>query len=79
MLIGDPVHCKQVTDLLLEKYRIYAQPINYPTVPRGTERIRLTPTPQHTDAQIDDLVSALSELWAACPVAMGKSTKLAAE
>ena len=79
VLIGDPVHCKQVTDLLLDRYQIYAQPINYPTVPRGTERIRLTPTPQHTDAQMGDLVAALSELWAACPVSMGKSTKLAAE
>jgi 5-aminolevulinate synthase len=79
VLIGDPVHCKQVTDLLLDRYQIYAQPINYPTVPRGTERIRLTPTPQHTDAQMGDLVAALSELWAACPASVGKALKLAAE
>ena len=77
--VGDPVHCKAVTDALLERYGIYVQPINYPTVPRGTERIRLTPSPVHTDAQVDHLVQSLTELWQACPLAMGHTVRLAAE
>jgi 5-aminolevulinate synthase len=77
--IGDPVHCKAVTDALLEHYAIYAQPINYPTVPRGTERIRLTPSPVHTPAQVDALIAAMSELWEACPLAHGQYVRLAAE
>ena len=79
VMIGDPVHCKAVTDALLESYQIYVQPINYPTVPRGTERIRLTPSPQHTDMQLDTLIAALQSLWAACPVSSGKTVRLAAE
>ena len=62
LMIGDPVHCKAVSDHLLQRFAIYAQPINYPTVPHGTERLRLTPLPMHTQADIDDLVDALATL-----------------
>ena len=79
VMIGDPVHCKAVTDTLLTQYGIYVQPINYPTVPRGTERIRLTPSPVHTDAQLDYLVTSLTELWEACPLSRGEVVRLAAE
>jgi 5-aminolevulinate synthase len=79
VMVGNPVHCKAISDTLLDRHGIYVQPINYPTVPRGTERLRITPTPLHTDAQIDHLVGALGELWAACPVSEGHTVKLAAE
>jgi 5-aminolevulinate synthase len=79
VMVGDPVHCKAVTDTLLTQYRIYVQPINYPTVKRGTERMRFTPSPVHTDTEIAYLISALKELWAACPVGKGQYVRLAAE
>ena len=63
VLVGEPCKCKAVTDLLWERYGIYVQPINYPTVERGTERLRLTPSPLHSDDDMDRLVAALCEIW----------------
>ena len=63
ILVGCPTRAKQITDLLMAEHGIYVQPINYPTVPKGTERLRLTPSPAHTDQLMDELVSALVTVW----------------
>jgi 5-aminolevulinate synthase len=67
VVVGNPQRCKAISDELLLRFGIYVQPINYPTVPRGTERLRLTPTPLHSDEQIDRLVTALAEIWSNSP------------
>jgi len=61
--VGDPGLCREASTLLLERFAIYVQPINYPTVPKGTERLRITPTPFHNDQLIDELAVALREVW----------------
>ncbi|WP_309665472.1 5-aminolevulinate synthase [Tabrizicola sp.] len=64
--VGNPIHCKLLSDMLLETYGIYVQPINFPTVPRGTERLRFTPSPVHDAAAIDQLIKAMDALWSQC-------------
>lgn len=63
LMVGDPVKCKAISDALIERFGIYAQPINYPTVPRGTERLRFTPSPFHTDVMMDNLLDAINTIW----------------
>ena len=66
VMIKDPIKCKMISDILMENYGIYVQPINYPTVPKGTERLRITPSPVHSFSDIDFLVNAMNELWSQC-------------
>ena len=66
VIVGDPIHTKKLSDMLLDQYGIYAQPINFPTVPRGTERVRFTPSPVHGPDEMDRLVRAMDQLWSHC-------------
>ena len=63
LLVGCPIKAKKISDVLLAEYGLYVQPINFPTVPRGTERLRFTPSPRHSAEMMDELVDALVEIW----------------
>jgi 5-aminolevulinate synthase len=78
LFVGDPEKCKQASDLLLEEHGIYIQPINYPTVAKGTERLRITPSPYHDDGLIDQLAEALLQVWERLGLPL-KQKSLAAE
>jgi 5-aminolevulinate synthase len=69
VMVKDPVKCKMISDILLDSYGIYIQPINYPTVPKGLERLRITPSPLHSDGDIDHLVRSIESLWSQCALA----------
>jgi 5-aminolevulinate synthase len=69
VMIGDPVKCRMISDMLMADWGIYVQPINYPTVPKGTERLRITPGPLHSAQDIARLIAALSALWSRCAIA----------
>jgi 5-aminolevulinate synthase len=68
-MVKDPVKCKWLSDILLDRYGIYVQPINYPTVPKGEERLRFTPSPLHDADEVDRLADALHDLWSQCALA----------
>lgn len=79
VLIGDADKCKKASDMLLNEFGIYVQPINYPTVAKGTERLRVTPTPHHDDAAVDRLIDALNQVWVALDLPRSNAAKAAAE